>query len=199
MEVPPQEAVVGDVLIVKPGERIAVDGAVLSGASSIDESPITGESVPVSKAVGDTVFAGTLNGSGLLEVEVSRVAADSTLARVIFLVEEAQAARAPSQRLVDRFTRYYTPIVVIGAAAVAVLPPLFGLGAFTTWLYRALVMLVVSCPCALVISTPVAIVSAITRASRDGLLVKGGAFLETAAQVRAVAFDKTGTLTMGRP
>jgi Cd2+/Zn2+-exporting ATPase len=199
VEIPPQEAVVGDVLVVKPGERIALDGTVAAGVSPVDEAPITGESVPVAKAAGDTVYAGTLNGNGLLEVEVTRVAADSTLARVIFLVEEAQASRAPSQQLVDRFTRYYTPAVVIGAVAIAVLPPLLGAGTWGTWVYRALVMLVVSCPCALVISTPVAIVSAITRASRDGVLVKGGAFLETAARVSAVAFDKTGTLTEGRP
>jgi Cd2+/Zn2+-exporting ATPase len=199
VELPPQEAVVGDKLVVKPGERIALDGEVSAGTSSVDEAPITGESVPVAKTVGDPVYAGTLNGSGLLEVEVSRAAADSTLARVIFLVEEAQAARAPLQQLVDRFTRYYTPIVIAGAVAVAVVPPLVGLGTFGVWIYRALVMLVVSCPCALVISTPVAIVSAITRATRDGVLVKGGAYLETAAKVRAIAFDKTGTLTMGRP
>jgi Cd2+/Zn2+-exporting ATPase len=199
VDVPPQEAVVGDVLVVKPGERIALDGTVASGMSSVDEAPITGESVPVAKASGDAVYAGTLNGSGLLDVEVTRVAGDSTLARVIFLVEEAQASRAPAQQLVDRFTRFYTPVVVIAAVAIALVPPLIGFGTFSVWLYRALVMLVVSCPCALVISTPVAIVSAITRATRDGVLVKGGAYLETAATVRAVAFDKTGTLTMGRP
>ncbi len=199
VEVPPGEAVVGDLLIVKPGERVALDGVVRAGSSAVDESPITGESVPAAKSAGDRVFAGSLNAAGLLEIEVEAVAADSTLARVIFLVEEAQAARAPSQRLVDRFTRYYTPVVVAGAVAVAVLPPLFGLGTFGTWVYRALVMLVVSCPCALVISTPVAIVSAITRATRDGFLVKGGAFLEVAARVRVVALDKTGTVTLGRP
>lgn len=199
VEVSPSEAVVGDVLVVKPGERIALDGTVAAGASAIDESPITGESVPVEKGAGDAVFAGSLNTSGLLEVTVTTVAADSTLARVIYLVEEAQAQRAPAQRLVDRFTKYYTPIVVAGAVVIAVLPPLFGLGSWNEWFYRALVVLVVSCPCALVISTPVAIVSAITRATRDGVLVKGGAFLEAAAKVRAVAFDKTGTLTCGRP
>lgn len=199
VDIAPDEAVVGDLLIAKPGERIALDGVVRTGASSVDEAAITGEPVPAAKAAGSEVYAGTLNGPGLLEIEVSRVAADSTLSRIVYLVEEAQAARAPSQQLVDRFTRYYTPAVIGGAFAVALLPPLLGLGAWGVWFYRALVMLVVSCPCALVISTPVAIVSAITRATRDGVLVKGGAFLETGARVRAVAFDKTGTLTMGAP
>jgi Cd2+/Zn2+-exporting ATPase len=199
IELAPTEAVVGDLLGVRPGERIALDGTVTAGASAVDESPITGESVPVEKAPGDAVFAGSLNASGLLEAEVTTVAADSTLARVIYLVEEAQAQRAPLQRIVDRFTKYYTPIVVALAVVLAILPPLLGLGAWSDWFYRSLVLLVVSCPCALVISTPVAIVSAITRATRDGVLVKGGAFIETAAKVRAVAFDKTGTLTRGAP
>ncbi len=199
IEIPPEEVIVGDLLLVKPGERIALDGDVVRGTSAADESPITGESVPVAKDVGDRVYAGSLNGPGLLEVRVESLASDSTLARVIYLVEEAQAQRAPLQRLVDRFTRYYTPAVVGLAVAIAVFPPVLGLGPFTAWFYRALVLLVISCPCALVISTPVAIVSAITRATRDGVLVKGGAFLEAAPRVRAVAFDKTGTLTVGRP
>jgi Zn2+/Cd2+-exporting ATPase len=199
VDLPPEEAVIGDLLLVKAGERVALDGDVVRGASAIDESPITGESVPVDKTVGDKVYAGTLNASGLLEVRVSSLAGDSTLSRVIFLVEEAQAQRAPLQRLVDRFTRYYTPAVVGLAVVVAAVPPLLGFGPFADWFYRALVLLVISCPCALVISTPVAIVSAITRATRDGVLVKGGAFLETAPKIRVVAMDKTGTLTRGRP
>lgn len=199
VEVSPDEVIVGELLVVKPGERIGLDGEVVRGASAVDESPITGESVPAEKQVGDAVYAGTLNTSGLLEIRVEAVASDSTLSRVVYLVEEAQAQRAPVQQFVDRFTRYYTPTVVGLAAAIAILPPLLGLGAFADWFYRALVLLVISCPCALVISTPVAIVSAITRATRDGVLVKGGAFLETAPKVRAVAFDKTGTLTLGRP
>lgn len=199
LEVPIAEAVVGDLLVVKPGERVALDGAVRTGSTAVDEAPVTGESAPADKAPGDLVYAGSLNISGLVEVDVTSAQEDSTLARLVHLVEDAQSQRAPSQRLVDSFTRYYTPIVVVGAVLVAVLPPLLGLGTWAEWAYRSLVVLVVSCPCALVISTPVAIVSAITRASRDGVLVKGGVHLETAARVRAVAFDKTGTLTCGRP
>jgi Cd2+/Zn2+-exporting ATPase len=199
LEIDPAAALLGDMLLVKAGERIALDGIVRKGGSAVDEAAITGESVPAEKEPGSAVYAGTLNTSGLLEIEVTSVAADSTLSRIVYLVEEAQAQRAPSQRLVDRFTRWYTPAVVVLAIAIAVVPPLVGLGAWSTWFYRALVMLVVSCPCALVISTPVAIVSAITRATRDGVLVKGGAFLEIAPTIRVVAFDKTGTLTCGWP
>ncbi len=203
--VPSADVRIGELLIVRPGERVALDCLITGGSSAFDEAPITGESLPVDKTVGDRIFAGSLNTSGLIEAEVTALASDSTLSRIIFLVEEAQAAKAPSQQLVDRFSRYYTPAVVGLAAFVAVVPPLAGpllgqsWGGFESWIYRALVLLVISCPCALVISTPVAIVSAITRASRDGILVKGGAFLETAAKVRAIAFDKTGTLTLGKP
>lgn len=207
-EVSPAEVNVGDHVIVRPGERVPLDGAIVTGFSAMDEAAITGESVPADKGPGDRVFAGTLNTHGLLEIEVTSPAEDTTLARVIYLVEEAQAQRAPFQRLVDRFTRWYTPAVTGLAFAIAVVPPLIGAvfgpdlpfdASFSVWFYRALVLLVVSCPCALVISTPVAIVSAITRASRDGVLVKGGAFLELAPRIRALAFDKTGTLTIGRP
>lgn len=197
--------VVGDALLVRAGERIAADGVIVAGSAAIDESPVTGESVPADKGVGDTVFAGTLDRDGSLEISVTAAPGDSTLARIVRLVEEAQASRAPSQTFVERFSRIYTPFVIVLALFVAVLPPLvaFISGSpvveWTEWVRRSLVVLVVSCPCALVISTPVSVVSGITRASRDGVLVKGGAFLEKAAGIRVAAFDKTGTLTEGHP
>ncbi len=205
VEVAPVDVLLGETLVVRPGERIALDGTVAMGASAVDESPITGESIPVDKHEGDAVYAGSLATTGVIEVTVTATAKDTTLARIVYLVEEAQASKAPSQRLVDRFTRWYTPAVVILSAAVAFLPPLVGrilgvdVGTFGEWFYRGLVVLVVSCPCALVISTPVAIVSAISRAAKDGVLVKGGVFLELAGRVKAMAFDKTGTLTHGMP
>lgn len=197
--VPVEALAVGDLVLIRPGERIPADGRIQEGRSSVDQSPITGESMPVEKGPGDEVFAGTVNGPGTLTVEVTRVASDSTLARVIHLVEEAQEQRAPSQRLVDRFAVIYTPAVVAGALLVATVPPLIGLGPFLDWLYRALVLLVIACPCALVISTPVAVVSGLTAAARAGVLIKGGVHLEELARLRAVAFDKTGTLTLGEP
>lgn len=205
IEVAPADISAGEVILVRPGERIALDGMVSEGFSAVDESPITGESVPVDKRVGEAVFAGSLNTTGLLEIAVTATAKDTTLARIVYLVEEAQASRAPSQRMVDRFTRWYTPVVVGLSVAVVVVPPLLGralgvdFGTLDEWFYRGLVVLVVSCPCALVISTPVAIVSAISRAARDGVLVKGGVFIELIGRVRAFAFDKTGTLTHGQP
>ncbi len=197
--VPVEALAVGDLVLIRPGERIPADGWVREGRSSVDQSPITGESMPVEKGIGDEVFAGTVNGPGALTVEVTRAASDSTLARIIRMVEEAQEQRAPSQRLVDRFAVVYTPVVVAGAALVATVPPLLGLGPFPDWLYRALVLLVIACPCALVLSTPVAVVSGLTAAARAGILVKGGVHLEALARLRAVALDKTGTLTLGEP
>jgi Zn2+/Cd2+-exporting ATPase len=191
--------VVGEVVVVRPGEKVPVDGRVQAGRSAVDQSPITGESIPVDRAAGDEVFAGTLNGEGVLEVVSTRAWSDTTLARIIHAVAEAQATRAPSQAFVDRFARVYTPVVVGLAAAVMVLPPLAGLGAWGEWFYRALVLLVVACPCALVISTPVTIVSALAGAAREGILIKGGLHLENAGRARVVALDKTGTLTEGRP
>ncbi|MBN1993068.1 MAG: cation-translocating P-type ATPase [Anaerolineae bacterium] len=203
--VPVEALAVGDRIIVKPGERIPMDGRVRSGHSAVNQAPLTGESLPVEKSPGDEVFAGAVNGNGLLEVEVTRLAADNTLSRLIYLVEEAQSQKTPTQRFVDKFARVYTPLVVIGAALVAVLPPLLFDQPFLDspggrgWLYRALTLLVIACPCALVIATPVAVVSAIASAARRGVLIKGGAFLEALGRVKVVAFDKTGTLTQGRP
>lgn len=205
VEVEPAAVLVGETLIVKSGERIAMDGVILHGLSAVDESPVTGESIPVEKGAGQEVYAGSLNTSGLLQVRVTRMVEDSTLARIIHLVEEAQARKAPTERLIDRFTRWYTPAVIALAVGIAVVPPALGLalgwetGGFSEWFYRGLVVLVVSCPCALVISTPVAVVSAITRATRMGVLVKGGVFLERAAAAKVVALDKTGTITLGKP
>ena len=196
---------VGDTILVKPGESIAMDGVVLSGTSGVNQAPITGESIPVAKAAGDEVFAGTLNGEGTLTLRVTCLAADNTLSRIIKLVEEAQSVRAPSQRLIDRFAHYYTPAVVVLAALVALVPPLvFNAPFYDTatehgWLYRALSMLVIACPCALVISTPVTVISAIAAAARRGVLIKGGAHLEALGTLKAFAFDKTGTLTRGQP
>jgi Cd2+/Zn2+-exporting ATPase len=197
MLLPVDEIRLGERVVIRPGEKVAVDGAVVSGFSDVNEAPITGESLPVSKRGGDEVFAGTINGHGALEVQVTRLGRDTRLAQVSHLVEAAQARRAPVQSFVDRFARIDTPVVIALAAAIAVVPPL-ALGAdASTWLYRALVLLVIACPCALVISTPVSIVAALSAAARHGVLVKGGAHLERLAGATVIAFDKTGTLTSG--
>jgi Cd2+/Zn2+-exporting ATPase len=196
--VPVEEVTVGARFAVRPGERIALDGEVTGGRSSVDEAPITGESMPVDKEPGSAVFAGTLNAQGALTVRAVRAAGDSTLARVAALVDEAQGSRAPSERFVDRFARVYTPLVFAGALSVLVLGVALG-GSFDTWTYRALALLIVACPCSLVISIPVAVVSAVGRAARDGVLIKGGQALEDLARLRTVALDKTGTLTLGLP
>jgi Cd2+/Zn2+-exporting ATPase len=198
LAVPIGAVAVGDVVVVRPGERVALDGEVIEGASVVDESPVTGESTPVEKAPGDAVFSGSLNGQGAVLVRVTKKAEDSTLQRIVKMVEEAQAKKAPAEQFVDRFSRVYTPVVVAAAAALAVVPPLLGAD-FGTWFYRALALLIIACPCALVISTPVTVVSGIGAASRRGILVKSGAALETAGRLEALAFDKTGTLTEGRP
>jgi len=196
--VPADEVGVGDVVVVRPGERFAVDGVVIEGSTAVDESPVTGESLPVEKGINDTIFSGSLNGSGGLLVRATKSAGDSTLRRIARLVEEAQAKKAPAEQFVDRFSRVYTPVVVVAAVALAVVPPLLG-AEFGTWFYRALALLIIACPCALVISTPVTVVSGIGAASRRGILVKSGAALEAAGRLKALAFDKTGTLTEGRP
>jgi len=193
---PIEEVVVGDIVIVRPGDKIPVDGRTRAGESDVNEAPMTGESLPVHKTAGDDLYAGTINGRGALELEVTRVGPDTRLARVIHLVEDAQSQRAPVQSFVDRFARIYTPAVIALAIVVAVVPLAFG-GDASLWMYRALVLLVIACPCALVISTPVSIVAALSAAAKHGVLVKGGAHLERLAAVRAVAFDKTGTLTHG--
>ncbi|HUE85021.1 MAG TPA: heavy metal translocating P-type ATPase [Vicinamibacterales bacterium] len=192
--VPVEQIAIGAVMLIRPGEKIPLDGAIVNGRSDVNQAPITGESLPVDKGPGDEVFAGTINGHGAIEVAVTRRRRDTTLARIIHLVETAQAQRAPAQQFIDRFARYYTPAVIGLAILIATVPPMVG-GAFDDWFYRALVLLVVSCPCALVISTPVSIVSALAGAARRGVLVKGGIHLERLAAVRVVAFDKTGTLT----
>jgi len=204
--VPVAQLVVGDTILVRPGERIPMDGSITKGVSPVNQAPITGESIPVEKGPGDDAFAGTINGAGALEVRVTHLAQDSTISRIIHMVERAQGQKAPSQRWVDVFARYYTPAVVALAVLVAAVPPLFFGQPFLDppggghgWFYRALALLIIACPCALVISTPVSIVSAISNAARNGVLIKGGAYLEAAGQLAVVAFDKTGTLTRGEP
>ncbi|KWA74905.1 hypothetical protein WL28_06225 [Burkholderia ubonensis] len=193
------QVALGAIVRVKPGERIGLDGEVVGGRSTVNQAPITGESLPVEKAAGDTVFAGTINESGSFEYRVTAVASNTTLARIIHAVEEAQGAKAPTQRFVDQFARVYTPIVFAIALLVAVAPPLVAGGAWHEWIYRALVLLVIACPCALVISTPVTIVSGLAAAARRGILVKGGVYLEEGRKLGWLALDKTGTITHGKP
>lgn len=198
-EVAAKFVAVGATVRIKPGERIALDGTLVSGSSSVNQAPITGESLPVDKQAGDPVFAGTINTSGSFEYTVTAGAGNSTLARIIHAVEEAQGAKAPTQRFVDQFARVYTPVVFAIAVVVALVPPLLVGGDWIGWIYKALVMLVIACPCALVISTPVTIVSGLAAAARRGILIKGGIYLEEGRKLRWVALDKTGTITQGKP
>ncbi len=198
-EVPATSLAVGALVLVRPGDRIPADGVIVEGESEINEAPVTGESVPKRKRKDEAVFAGTINGEAALTIDVTAAASDNTIARVIRLVEEAQESKAPTARFIDRFSRYYTPGVVVFAAAVAVVPPFFGMGDYAEWIYKGLAVLLIGCPCALVISTPAAIASALSAGARRGLLLKGGAVLEQLGTLTAVAFDKTGTLTEGKP
>ena len=198
-EVDASGVVTGTRILVKPGEKIPLDGRVVSGNSSVNQAPITGESMPVSKTVGDEVFAGTINEDGAMEIEVSKPASESTLSKIVKLVEEAQSKRSASEQWVEKFARYYTPIVMVSAILVALVPPLIFSASWEHWLYQALVLLVIACPCALVISTPVSIVSSLVAAAKNGVLVKGGTFMELPAQIKVIAMDKTGTLTQGKP
>ena len=196
----PVEAIsVGAIVVIKPGERIPLDGEVIQGETSVNQAPITGESIPVDKQNGDNVYAGTINESGSIEIKVTKLVEDTSLSNIIHLVEEAQEQKAPAQAFIDKFANIYTPIVFVLALAVIIAPPILGLGAWGEWAYKGLALLVVACPCALVISTPVAIVSAIGNAAKNGVLIKGGTFLEKAGAINSIAFDKTGTLTEGKP
>lgn len=198
-EKPIEEVLLGTTFLVRPGERFPLDGVITEGGTTVNQAPLTGESIPVSKEKGDEVYAGTINETGSIEVVSTRLATDSRLAHIIHLVEEAQSRRAPSEQWVETFARYYTPLMMIASILVAVIPPLVLGGHWSEWFYQALVLLVIACPCALVISTPVSIVAALTSAARAGVLIKGGAFLEAAASIKVIAFDKTGTITQGHP
>ena len=198
-EVAPAEVSVGAIFIVRPGEKIPLDGNIVKGASAVNQAPITGESVPVDKQPGAEVYAGTINGDGALEVESTKAAEDTTLAKIIKMVGDAQSQRSPSEQWVETFARYYTPVVMGLAILVFLIPPLLFGGEWTVWLYRSLVLLVIACPCALVISTPVSIVAALAAAAKNGVLIKGGLYVETPASLKAIAVDKTGTLTHGKP
>lgn len=198
-EIPAEALEIGQLVLVRPGDRIPADGEIVEGAGGVDESPVTGESLPVAKAPGDAVFAGAINAEAALRVRVTKAAADNTIARIVRLVEEAEEARAPTERFIDRFSRWYMPAIVALSALVVLVPPLAFGQDWGTWLYRGLALLLIGCPCALVISVPASIASALSSGARRGLLMKGGAVIEAAAQVTQVAFDKTGTLTHGRP
>jgi len=198
-EIDASEVQIGAKILVRPGEKIPLDGKIVAGTTSVNQAPITGESLPVNKNKGDEVFAGTINEEGAIDIEITKISSESTLSKIIKLVEDAQSKRSPSEQWVEKFARYYTPLIMILALIVAIIPPLAFGASWGKWFYEALVLLVIACPCALVISTPVSIVSALVAAAKNGVLVKGGTFLEIAAHLRVIAMDKTGTLTQGKP
>ncbi len=199
VEISVEDIEIGDVMIVKPGEKIAMDGEVIKGTTSINQAAITGESIPQDKGIGDEIFAGTLNQSGSIEVKVTKLVQDTTISKIINMVEDAQEQRAPSQTFVDKFAKYYTPAIMMLAVLIAIVPPLLFGADWKPWIYNALALLIIGCPCALVVSTPVAIVTAIGNAAKHGVLIKGGIHLENTGSLKAIAFDKTGTLTQGKP
>ncbi|MBY0349516.1 heavy metal translocating P-type ATPase [Tabrizicola sp.] len=198
-EVPASDLVIGQIVLARPGDRIPADGEIVEGTSGVDDSPVTGESVPVTKGPGAAVYAGSINTEAALRIKVTKAAEDNTIARIIRLVEEAEEARAPTERFIDRFSRWYMPLIVLLSVAVILIPPLTMGGDWTTWIYRGLTLLLIGCPCALVISVPASIASALSAGARRGLLMKGGAVMEAAAKISQLAFDKTGTLTHGKP
>lgn len=198
-EVPVEQLRVDDIVVVRPGDRIPSDGKIIEGTSELDEAPVTGESVPVLKTIEAMVYAGSINGNGLLRISITKTAADNTIARIIHLVEQAQTSKAPTARFIDQFAAYYTPASMVAAALIIIIPPLLFGADWETWIYRGLATLLIACPCALVISTPAAIASGLAAGARRGLLIKGGAALETLGKIKTVAFDKTGTLTVGKP
>ena len=199
MEIPADELAIDDIVVVRPGDRVPSDGEVIEGSSELDEAPVTGESVPVLKEEGSAIYAGSINANGVLRVRITHTTTDNTIARIIHLVEVAQGSKAPTARFIDRFSAYYTPAAIVFSALIMIVPPLLFGADWWTWIYRGLATLLIACPCALVISTPAAIASGLAAGARHGLLVKGGAALETLGKVRTVAFDKTGTLTVGKP